>query len=351
MKYRILKFAWFVIGICHLFSCGDSQSENQSGSSFRQFSNQIESLDNEALQAAANVDDTLRMIEILAEISRQSEDIHDYDAALLHMVISYQLSVIHGDTFLMHRYGQLTSQLINRIKENCTIEEIEKNQEWSVAKKNYPAFFKPIGREALLDSIDNDTIDDVGVILCGKVFSKSKLFSKLVEQFLIQETDEGPHSRKSFILISIVVLVTFFGYLTYRFFRISRVKKSNQEQTNQVLSDRLKSNRVKDSAVFRHFMELCVKESVPRHSDWGDLEKMICNVYPLFVQNIKVLGNVSEQELRLSLLLKAGFKPVQISKLLVTTKQNVSNIRARLFHRFLEDKSEYKNWDDFIARL
>lgn len=338
--------------VVYLFtSCGDNQSGNISRHISRESSNQTVSLENEALQVAVSADDTLRMIEIMAEMARQAEDIQDYDAALLHMVITYQLSIIHGDTSLMHHYGLENAKLIKRLKSKCTEEELLKNKEWSVAKNNYPAFFETIGREALLDSIDRDTTDDVGVMLCGKVFSKSKLFSKLVEQSLLQEKDEEPHSWKSFILITIVVLTVSFVYLICRFLNMSRVKKSNQEQTNQVLSDRLKSNRVKDSVVFRHFMELCVKESVPRHSDWDDLEKMINSNYALFVEKLTMLGNLSEQELRLSLLLKAGFKPVQISKLLITTKQNVSNIRARLFHRFLEDKSEYKNWDDFIASL
>ena len=110
---------------------------------------------------------------------------------------------------------------------------------------------------------------------------------------------------------------------------------------------------IMSSPVYRVFQDMSTSSSKIRidEKDWIDLEKLVNREYDRFSDKLKSLGRLSESEYRLSLLIKIRIKPIEISKLLNTSKGNVSMMRSRLYKRFFGKEGPTDKWDEFIWNL
>ena len=145
--------------------------------------------------------------------------------------------------------------------------------------------------------------------------------------------------------------------------RKDRIKELEREKERLVsrnyiaeigLKERGKSEEaVMNSPIYHVFSESYISSSArtPSEADWKDLEYLIDSEYDGFTRKLRSLCPLSKQEYRISLLIKAGFRPTYISKLLNTSKNNVSTIRSRAYNRYFGKKGSAEKWDEFIKSL
>ena len=65
----------------------------------------------------------------------------------------------------------------------------------------------------------------------------------------------------------------------------------------------------------------------------------------------KNVCQLKKQELRVCLLLKAGFSPINIALLTAHSRQSISSTRRRLYERTFMEKGTPSQWDEFIKTI
>lgn len=86
--------------------------------------------------------------------------------------------------------------------------------------------------------------------------------------------------------------------------------------------------------------------------EWNEIVSAIDEVYPGFIARLmQFCGRLSEQEFRVSLLIKLGYRINEIGALTAHTPQSVTNTRTRLFHKVVGSKGNAADWDKFILSL
>lgn len=88
-----------------------------------------------------------------------------------------------------------------------------------------------------------------------------------------------------------------------------------------------------------------------KDADWAELAETINYSYPHFTTKLNELYRFKPAEYNLCLLLKAEIQLSQISILLVTSKQNVSSMRKRLYKKVLKGDEAPECWDRFVRCL
>ena len=111
---------------------------------------------------------------------------------------------------------------------------------------------------------------------------------------------------------------------------------------------------IEETEAFQKFMKYSYKgfSHIPKESDWLDLESTFNHYFPSFEKKLLSSYQLSEIELRTSILIKLGMKPKQIATLLCHSKEAVASIRRRLCMKVL--KSEVptpEEWDAFVQQL
>ena len=106
------------------------------------------------------------------------------------------------------------------------------------------------------------------------------------------------------------------------------------------------------STIYRHFKELLTREE-PRvvYQDWKDLQVRLDECYDGFTHKLEAIHKMSEREMQICLLLKAGFSKTEIAKLIHLSLEGISSVRRRLYAKVFNDKGGAKDWDLFISSL
>ncbi len=86
-------------------------------------------------------------------------------------------------------------------------------------------------------------------------------------------------------------------------------------------------------------------------SDWTELAEAVNSVYNGFSEKLYSLYNMSEQDYRVSLLIKVRIQPKDIATLTAHSKESVASTRSRLYQKVFGKKGSTKDWDDFILSI
>ncbi len=105
---------------------------------------------------------------------------------------------------------------------------------------------------------------------------------------------------------------------------------------------------IRESAIYQH---LLVTEKAMSPREQAEVEALLNQVYPDFVPRLLKFGIFKEQELKVCLLLKMGFKPSRIASLVSRSDSAVANTRARLFKKVLGKDGKAEDWDKIILSL
>lgn len=86
---------------------------------------------------------------------------------------------------------------------------------------------------------------------------------------------------------------------------------------------------------------------------WKDIEHAVQKFSPEFKERLLVLslGNMSEKEYRVALLMRCGFRPKEISCLLLRGKSTATDRRRSLTRKIFGNSSDNSALDNIILRL
>ena len=74
-----------------------------------------------------------------------------------------------------------------------------------------------------------------------------------------------------------------------------------------------------------------------------NLEHLFHKLYSLY--------NMSDQDFRVSLLIKVRLQPKDIATLTAHSKESIASTRSRLYQKVFGKKGSTKDWDDFILSI
>lgn len=122
-------------------------------------------------------------------------------------------------------------------------------------------------------------------------------------------------------------------------------KQIEAEQKEQTL---LESN-LKRSDIYIHFHQAAKKQTNITAAEWNDLQAMIDQTYGMFTKRLYALfPQISEQELRICLLLKISISATGIANLTLRSKQAVTSSRKKLYEKTHGQQGGPEKWDQFI---
>lgn len=113
----------------------------------------------------------------------------------------------------------------------------------------------------------------------------------------------------------------------------------------------LSQKKLRDSEVFIKLKNNIRHELAAKDEDLLNLEATINEVYPTFIEKLTRLVNMNNQDFRICLLTKAGFKPLEISKLTSHSPQAISTSRKRLYKKIFGKEGSPNDWDEYIKSI
>lgn len=139
---------------------------------------------------------------------------------------------------------------------------------------------------------------------------------------------------------------------------LQRQLEEREEQLRDMASQKglqdEKLARIKCAEVYQKFKSVGTEElafSALSASDWQSLEQLVYDEFPRFHDVLFSIPNLSEQNRNMCLLIKADFKPVEISRLLCRDKSTINSARRRLYERVFGEKGTPSLWDEFIRSV
>ena len=85
--------------------------------------------------------------------------------------------------------------------------------------------------------------------------------------------------------------------------------------------------------------------------DWAELTEVVNTTYPNFSEKLYSLYRMSDQDFRVSLLIKIRLQPKDIASLTAHSKESVASTRSRLYQKVFGKKGSTRDWDDFILSI
>ena len=85
--------------------------------------------------------------------------------------------------------------------------------------------------------------------------------------------------------------------------------------------------------------------------DWVELAEAVNAAYTGFTEKLYSLYRMSDQDYRVSLLIKVRIQPKDIATLTAHSKESVASTRSRLYQKVFGRKGTTKDWDDFILSI
>lgn len=110
----------------------------------------------------------------------------------------------------------------------------------------------------------------------------------------------------------------------------------------------LSQKKLRDSDVFIKLKNNLRHELAAKDDDFLELEATINEIYPTFIEKLTKLVNMNNQDFRICMLIKADFKPLEISTLTFHSPQAISTSRKRLYKKAFGKEGNPNEWDKFI---
>ncbi len=147
--------------------------------------------------------------------------------------------------------------------------------------------------------------------------------------------------------------------------QIQQAQKEQLEMENQVIETRQKVKELSEKALIAstiykdfhhvghspHFESWSTKTKITEH-DWEELVEKVNETYNNFTLRLtEFYPGITEQELRVSILLKIGIKPTGIGEIIAKSKQNITSIRKKLYKRTHNEEGGSEDWDNFIRKF
>ena len=122
-------------------------------------------------------------------------------------------------------------------------------------------------------------------------------------------------------------------------------------QKMAVLEPRQNMGNLFNQPVYLHIKQMLNEGRSLSESDWTELAEAVDNVYNGFSEKLYSLYNMSNQDYRVSLLIKARIQPKDIATLTAHSKERIASTRSRLYQKVFGKKGSTRDWDDFILSI
>lgn len=108
-----------------------------------------------------------------------------------------------------------------------------------------------------------------------------------------------------------------------------------------------------ESEIYSKIQSLLAVQKPMKHNMWEELEKTVICASPRFNINLKILtqDKITKQERQTALLVKCGFKPVEMRSLLSITNGAINSRRVTLGAKILDEKRSVTFVDNIIRLL
>lgn len=133
-------------------------------------------------------------------------------------------------------------------------------------------------------------------------------------------------------------------------------KKATLDYNNKVAMIENEKRQQAETVIFSSDIYSRIQECLAKGlrmtlQDWTDLAEVVNSVYTGFTEKLYSLYRISEQDYRVSLLIKIRMQPRDIALLTNHSKESVASTRSRLFQKVFGRKGSSKDWDDFILSI
>ena len=153
-------------------------------------------------------------------------------------------------------------------------------------------------------------------------------------------------NRELFLLIicTVIYITLFILVIQYSRRKIqllqSRLDNIHAMQKIAVIEPRKDVNSVFSSPVYLRIKQYLNEGRSMTEGDWTELAEAVNSIY-----------NMSDQDYRVSLLIKIRIQPKDIATLTTHSKESVASTRSRLYQKVFGKKGSTKDWDDFILSI
>ena len=131
----------------------------------------------------------------------------------------------------------------------------------------------------------------------------------------------------------------------------SRLDNIHAMQKIAVIEQRQDAGTVFSSPVYLRIKQYLNDGRSMTEGDWTELADAVNSVYTNFTEKLFSLYRMSEQDYRVSLLIKVCIAPKDIATLTAHSKECVASTRSRLYQKVFGKKGSTKDWDDFILSI
>ena len=164
-------------------------------------------------------------------------------------------------------------------------------------------------------------------------------------------------NRELFLLIicTVIYITLFILVIQYSRRKIqllqSRLDNIHAMQKIAVIEPRKDVNSVCSSPVYLRIKQYLNEGRSMTEGDWTELAEAVNSIYTGFTEKLYSLYNMSDQDYRVSLLIKIRIQPKDIATLTTHSKESVASTRSRLYQKVFGKKGSTKDWDDFILSI
>ena len=131
----------------------------------------------------------------------------------------------------------------------------------------------------------------------------------------------------------------------------SRLDNIHQMQKMAVIEQRPDVGNIFATAVYQRIKQYLNEGKSMAEGDWPELADAVNTVYTGFTDKLYSLYRMSEQDYRVSLLIKIRLQPKDIATLTAHSKESIASTRSRLYQKVFGKKGSTKDWDDFILSI
>mgnify|MGYP007069941660 CR=1 FL=1 len=131
----------------------------------------------------------------------------------------------------------------------------------------------------------------------------------------------------------------------------SRLDNIHAMQKMAVMEPRKDVASLFASPVYLRAKQLIAEGRSLGEGDWAELAEAVDGVYSGFSEKLYGLYPMSDQDYRVSLLIKLRLQPKDIATLTAHSKESVASTRSRLYQKVFGKKGSTKDWDDFILSI
>jgi DNA-directed RNA polymerase specialized sigma subunit len=135
---------------------------------------------------------------------------------------------------------------------------------------------------------------------------------------------------------------------------IEKLKASSKENNELIAEKEMVIHEQKDflkslptdSLIYKRFT---IQGKEPTTEEWHQIEEMVFELFPKFQKFIKNYdGLMNDKERKACILIRAGFKPKNISNMLGVGPSYISNIRTEMLQRIFGKAGSPKEFDRII---